>query len=112
MKINEILSSSDSWGKLAGVDLTISDDFQQKYRRIVQTMSMIRSLKTVVPYEIWTKSVTNVTSEIQLFSQLANDYLMSVSRLNIKNDADINKRIRKVRKMKTNLANYLEYLVA
>ena len=111
MKINEILLPTQSWSSIAGVDLTISDDFQQKYRRIVQTLKTIKSLKAVVPYELWLTSVTDVVTEIQLFSSLANDYISSATQLNIKNDSDLNSRLKKVIKMKLNLANYLDHLV-
>lgn len=111
MKINEILDSTQSWSSIAGVDVTISDEFQQKYRRIIQTMKMVGSLRNVIPYDIWMQSVTSVVSEAQEFSALANNYITSVERLSIKNDPDLNTRLRKVKRMKMQIANYLDHLI-
>lgn len=112
MKINEILDSTQSWSNIAGIEVAITSEFQQKYRQIVQALTMLLSLKTILPYEIWAKSVTDIMTEIQIFSTLANNYLSSVEKLNIKNDADLNSRIKKVTRMKMNIANYLDHIVA
>ena len=111
MKINEILDSSKSWSSLAGVDLTITDDFQQKYRRIIQTIKTVEDLRSIIPYEVWLISVTAVVAEATEFLTLAADYITSIRRLNIKNDSDLSSRVKKVKRMQESISNYLDHLI-
>lgn len=105
MQISEILTSTNTWAAIAGIELKISGQLVLLYRQNIAMIKTAKTIKGVVTSDQWYILYSEIQIQTNKFINDSTEYIAEIESINIKNDADLNSRLSKVKQMILNIRN-------
>jgi hypothetical protein len=73
----------------------------------IETLKIAATLRDTLDTRQWQQVLVTLRMQVSNFTKDTNGYIQAVKSLGIKNDVELNKRIRKVQRMNANIQNLL-----